>query len=229
MDYVQDNKLQVALAGAGLFAAAGLGFATWVGAFSKMTVQEATLEGGYLIYTEYRGSVRNIHSAYKPVMADYEEFKKQNPSIESRCVGLYYDDPYNLVNPDEFRACLGFLLANKNEEMEVFFKNKGYKTAEVPTVPTINGNWPYKCSISFMLAPMKFYPAGEKYILANKEKYREAIKNQSEKEVSVEVFEENQVKYYWPLEKNTDYFLTTYPQGQLKDVDAYKKALQMED
>ena len=44
--------------------------------------------------TEYRKEVGN----------------KAPKETETAIIGIYYDDPYNLVDPDKLRACCGLLL-----------------------------------------------------------------------------------------------------------------------
>ena len=52
----------------------------------------------------------------------------------------------------------------RNIDGENFFKLKGYKVKALPRVNSIYGDFPYKCFLSFPLAPMKFYPSSLKYI-----------------------------------------------------------------
>ena len=79
-------------------------------------------------------------------------------------LGIYYDDPYNLRDPTELRASCGILFRERNIDGENFFKLKGYKVKALPRVNSIYGDFPYKCFLSFPLAPMKFYPSSLKYI-----------------------------------------------------------------
>jgi hypothetical protein len=47
-------------------------------------------------------------------------------------LGIYYDDPYNLVNPDECRASCGFLAPYRSDEMIKFFTSRGFKVKNLP-------------------------------------------------------------------------------------------------
>ena len=42
-------------------------------------------------------------------------------------MGIYYDDPSNIKNPNDNRVSAGILFLEKNAQAENFFKLKGYK------------------------------------------------------------------------------------------------------
>lgn len=42
-------------------------------------------------------------------------------------MGVYYDDPSNLKDSEDFRAVIGICFDNENSEADAFFKNLGYK------------------------------------------------------------------------------------------------------
>lgn len=140
LNIAKDNKQTSLLVGLGVAATAGtLAFAYWIGAFSSMKVQEKEFQKGTFIYIQFQGHVRSLKKTYEKIMKDKKEFEETHSKFKTRLLGIYYDDPSNLVNRSKMRAVIGFYLDEPNEEIETYFKNKGYKTAELPTVPTITG------------------------------------------------------------------------------------------
>ncbi len=84
-------------------------------------------------------------------------------------MGIYYDDPYNLQNPNDFRACIGFLLPQTipKDVRETVVKHfaKTHQIAEVPKVPTVFGEHPMRIRmLSYPLGAIKYYPASLQYM-----------------------------------------------------------------
>ena len=150
-------------------------------------------------------------------MKDKTEFEETHSKFKTRLLGIYYDDPSNLVNRSKMRAVIGFYLDEPNEEIETYFKNKGYKRAELPTVPTITGQMEDKCGLSHMLAPLKFYKSLAYHIKENKSKYSGKADFSKGIGPSFEVYEDKTMKYYWPFEEQEKFQLSEHPQPDLKD------------
>ena len=141
-------------------------------------------------------------------------------------MGIYYDDPGNLQNPSDFRACLG-LLVNKNEggasQLIKYFEDLGYLKTELPRVNTVHGGFPMKMrALSYPIAAMKFYPTCLAYLGQNKEKYENLFKNNAEGNGgSIEVTIGDTIHYHWPMEQREKFNLTRHPRPQWKDESKY--------
>ena len=99
-------------------------------------------------------------------MKDYFKFDPQNKT-PCGVMGVYYDDPSNLKDSEDFRAVIGICFDNENSEADAFFKNLGYKQKQIDPVNSAFGEMPYKCRVSFMVTPIKFYSALMNYIKDN--------------------------------------------------------------
>ncbi len=86
-------------------------FAWWLGVFSSMEINEEVFSGGTFVYIDWKDEIKNISEPFKKLNAEFEKLK--SPAT-ANFMGIYYDDPGNLKDPKDFRACLGFLV-NKNE------------------------------------------------------------------------------------------------------------------
>ena len=88
-----------------------LGFAYWMGVFQSIKITETTFHGGTFLYKDYRGHIKNIGSAFNLILRDLEEFKKNEiRKFNLPVMGIYYDDPGNLKDPEALRASIGLLL-----------------------------------------------------------------------------------------------------------------------
>ena len=210
-----------------LFLVASLSiFALWMGVFKKMKIEEKHFYGGVLAYVDYRDEIKNIGKAHTQIGKDLDLFKTQHVlQGKALTMGIYYDDPYNLKRPNEFRATLGILFVDRNVQAENFFKIKGYKIKALPKVNSIYGEFPYKCFLSYSLAPIKFYPASLEYIGRNKTKYGDLF-NPCEPSGSIELYEGNLIKFYFPLSNRSDFYLTKDPAPEMKDNQKYSEMIE---
>lgn len=71
---------------------------------------------------------------------------------------------------------------------------------------------------------MKFYPASLKFIGENHEKYKDKI-DVSKAGGCVELIENGLIKYYFPLQHASDFFLTPHPNPEWKDPNKYNCAI----
>ena len=84
-----------------------LGYVWWLGFFSTMEINEDVFPGGTFVYVDWKGEVKNIKEPFMKIAAD---FQKTGSKVTVHYMGIYYDDPGNLQNPSDFRACLGYLI-----------------------------------------------------------------------------------------------------------------------
>jgi hypothetical protein len=74
-------------------------------------------------------------------------------------------------------------------------------------VNSIFGEFPYKNFLSFKLAPIKYYPASLRFMGKNKQKYGDLM-NPNVPSGCLELFENNMVKYHFPLSHRNDFYIT---------------------
>ena len=68
-------------------------------------------------------------------MSDLDDWKRlQVRKITLPCMGIYYDDPYNLKDPEKCRASTGFLIPYRHDEAVEHFLQRGYKSKQLPQV-----------------------------------------------------------------------------------------------
>ena len=122
-------------------------------------------------------------------------------------MGIYYDDPYTLKNPNEFRYSAGFIipgdapLAQAASLIDHFLKNK-YLATELPASNSVHGTFPYRmASLSYPLGAVKFYPSGYQYIKDSKQ-YNRLMERTLP---SIEIQRDSMIFYYIPVQ-NCDEF-----------------------
>ncbi|TNV76021.1 hypothetical protein FGO68_gene15487 [Halteria grandinella] len=205
-------------AGAGLAFIAGT--AWYVGVFKKVAISEKSFEGGTFIYASYQGSVRSIYKGFKPVFEALAQFRKDFKDVAPKDVpitGIYYDNPNELQDQNQFRADIGFLLEQgKFSEdaikatVEYFTKNEGIKIKLLPSAQSVHGTFPFRCALpSYALGASKFYPAMETYMTAKKEKF-DPIFSGIESPGAIEINRDGQIQYFVPFENVREFSLTEY-------------------
>lgn len=105
-------------------------FMGYFGYFKKMEIKESQFSGGTMIYIDYQGHIKNIYQPFQQILGDLDQYQnareKSNQPI-ALPIGVYYDDPYKLVEPEKNRACAGFFVPHDSKEREEiinFFKEK---------------------------------------------------------------------------------------------------------
>jgi hypothetical protein len=84
-------------------------------------------------------------------------------------MSIVYDDPYNLADPEQFRASYGFLLKTPDSKLVEEFKEKlNYESTELPECEALNGRFPYRFTSSISFGSLRFYPTCWNYIRRNR-------------------------------------------------------------
>ena len=199
----------------------------WLGFFKKMQINESVFPGGTFIYSDWKGEIKSVGEAFGNISAEFVRIRDASKiPIRGHPMGIYYDDPSNLKNPSDFRACIGFLI-NKSEEganqLIETFRNEGFKCVDVPRVQTIHGDFPLKVRmISYPMGAMKFYPASLRYIGEHKQKYENLFKQNSNQDSgSIELTIDNTIHFHWPMELREKFALSSYPRPEWKDANKY--------
>ena len=136
-------------------------------------------------------------------------------------MGIYYDDPGNLVDAAHFRCCAGFLIldstpAGQKRALIEHMRGRGFLVKDMPRTRSVHGAFPYKVSmVSYPLGASRFYPASLAFMSKNMQRYRHMFEaprpGQQEESGSIELTQGNSINYHFPLEQRGAFMLTKYP------------------
>ncbi|CDW90238.1 UNKNOWN [Stylonychia lemnae] len=201
-----------------------LSFAIWIGVFKEVTIKEELFHGGTFIYKDIKCHISQIGQAFNSMFRDQEKYKEhQVRKFTFPALGIYYDDPHNLVDPTQNRSSVGFLVQYKDDKVVEFYQNLGYKIKVLPQTKSIYGDFPCKLRLSCMIGAQKFYPASLKYMGQNKERLGSQM---NELSGSAELIQDGKIKYYFPLENKKDFYLTPDPRPEQKNLYKYKDQIE---
>lgn len=135
-----------------------ISFLAYMGYFAQLTIEEKELGPFTIAYTEHIGPYTGVG---EPMMRLDEEMRAAgfNPTDG---IGIYYDDPAK-VPADELRSEVGAVIPD--DEMDLIDENQG--NFDFQTLERMNylvAEFPIKNNLSYMLGPMKVYPAFAKYL-----------------------------------------------------------------
>ena len=136
-------------------------------------------------------------------------------------MGIYYDDPGNLVDAAHFRCCAGFLIldstpAGQKRALIEHMRGRGFLVKDMPRTRSVHGAFPYKVSmVSYPLGASRFYPASLAFMSRDMQRYRYMFEaprpGQQEESGSIELTQGNSINYHFPLEQRGAFMLTNYP------------------
>jgi hypothetical protein len=140
-------------------------FAWYIGYFTSITPEER-IEGGYTVAgLEVTGPYSKSGKSMQEVME-----KLKNLGVEcTKSFGIYYDDP-KTTPADKCRSFVGGILEEKDLGKLSELKTSGLKVDSVARVESVVAEFPLKNSFSYMIGPMKAYPAISKYLEEKKYK-----------------------------------------------------------
>ncbi|MFA4906051.1 MAG: hypothetical protein WC645_06075 [Candidatus Margulisiibacteriota bacterium] len=131
-----------------------LGYLAYLGAFSSLKVTEMKMGPYVLVYEDYMGP----YSGIGPVLNRVNASLKQKGIESSKGFGIYLDDP-KLVKADKLRSKLGFIIEAKDRSKV----GKQVKLMNWPTKMCLVTELPIRSNLSYMIGPMKAYPALAQY------------------------------------------------------------------
>lgn len=163
----------------------GIIWLSGLGAFASLTVIERN-EGGFKV----AGRLFTGHySKVGPVMKETDVKLKEAGIKATRGFGIYYDDPAT-TSAEKCRSFVGSILEPFDENKITDLQGKGFKTDSVPLAKSVVVEFPAKSMLSYMIGPMKAYPALSKYM---KEKnYAPAL--------SLEIYDMPNKKIYYVMQ-----------------------------
>jgi hypothetical protein len=131
----------------------------YMGYFSLINIEEKE-EGGYKIIGV------NVTGPYSNVAKDMEQVSKQLKDmgvVSTKGFGIYYDDP-KMVPAEKCRSFVGNIIEEKDFKLVSEFKPEGLKIDSILKAKSVVAEFPIKNSLSFMIGPMKVYPALSNYM-----------------------------------------------------------------
>lgn len=131
----------------------------FLGFFDKIQIIEKEA-GGYLVVgSEFKG----------PYMDTYQTMNKvdstlRNAGIEcTKGFGIYYDDPKE-VDPKDCRSFVGNIVENADSAILSKIIQLNLKVDSIPLKSSAVVEFRIKSNASYMIGPMKVYPAFNEYI-----------------------------------------------------------------
>ncbi|KAL4489784.1 hypothetical protein ABPG72_022424 [Tetrahymena utriculariae] len=125
------------------------------GAFSDVEFRESMYGPQDFVYLNRIGNYENLGSDWAKVQN--EVYKQFNNVL---FIGIYYDNPEQLKDPNQARASLGFSVDNnEKDKIKVFLDNNpSYKLVQLPEVKSYSTSFPYKSQFSLIVVKEKVYP-----------------------------------------------------------------------
>ncbi|GBG32429.1 Hypothetical Protein FCC1311_086542 [Hondaea fermentalgiana] len=156
---------EVAGAAAAVGVAAAVAYAWRLGVFSSMKVEKVERAPMTVAVQSLQCNVADLGGHFERVIGLFNEAL---PAFKNRHLplGIYYDDPAALEDPDKLRVDVGVVLlgsdgsskldADENEIAKAL-KPHGLKLATIAKGEFVQGEWPFVNRLSFAIGPMKFY------------------------------------------------------------------------
>jgi len=138
----------------------GIVFLTLVyhGIFISVKISEKKMKEYTLAYEEFKGPYRNTKVAFDRVYKTLIEDLKVIPKLGA---GLYLDNPSE-VKPENCRSEVGSLIEDYDLDKIEKIKEK-LKVKTIKAGKAVVAEFRIKSVLSYMIGPMKIYPAFEKY------------------------------------------------------------------
>jgi len=134
-----------------------IGFLAYMGLFSPTKAYESKMGPFTIAYESFTGP----YAKTGPVFAKVYEAIKAEGIETPRGLGIYYDDP-SKVPADKLRSDCGVVIEEK--EMAKFNKVRTkFKVKKLARKDSVVVEFPIRNTLSYMIGPMKAYPALMKY------------------------------------------------------------------
>jgi hypothetical protein len=143
-------------------------FMLYIGVFETVNVEEK-IEGGYVV------AGADFVGPYAKTGPEFEKVSKiiKDMGLEStKGLGIYYDDP-KAVEAGKCRSFIASVIEEKDMDKMDLLKEKGLTIKTIEKCNSLVIELPVRSSWSYMVGPIKAYPALEKYV--GDTKYKEGI------------------------------------------------------
>ncbi|MFA5098095.1 MAG: hypothetical protein WC490_05650 [Candidatus Margulisiibacteriota bacterium] len=144
-----------------VLAAAIVSFLVYMGVFSSVKIEEKEMGPYTLVYEHFVGPYSQTGTVFSRV---YESLKADKITTRDG-IGIYYDDP-SKVSKDRLRSDCGCLIDSKDMK-KVKSLGKKYKLKTIKKSLSMVAEFPIRNSLSYMIGPMKAYPALEAHMKKN--------------------------------------------------------------
>jgi len=134
-----------------------IGFLAYMGIFSPMKPYESKMGPFTIAYENFVGP----YGKTGPVFARVSEALKAEGITTARGLGIYYDNP-SQVPADKLRSDCGIVIEEKDLAKFNKLKTK-FKVKELAQNDSVVVEFPIRNAVSYMIGPMKAYPALMKY------------------------------------------------------------------
>lgn len=133
------------------------GFLWYLGFFSSLQVNEQGLGPYTYVYERFVGPYMDAG----PVFEKVGTVLKAEGITPDKAIGIYYDDPAKVAK-EKLRSDCGLVLKESDLSKVPALKKK-YAVATMPKKMSMVIEFPMKNTLSYVLGPMKCYPALMKY------------------------------------------------------------------
>ena len=140
-----------------------IAFLAYAGMFTKIAVVEKEMGGFVVAGKDVTGPYMNVG----PAMCSVDSTLKANGVMCTRGFGIYYDNP-NSVAPEKCRSFVGNILDTADSATLIKIKAAGLRIDSVAKKMSVVIDYPSPNNMSYMIGPMKAYPALNKYITEKK-------------------------------------------------------------
>lgn len=114
-------------------------FALYMGLFTKLQIIEDKFPGGFFVYYDYQGHINSANLFHQ----NLQKSLGLDTSNLTRMT-ITYDDPFNLVDPRSYRASLGFILTDFDQNKIDEFKKLHYEWTSLPQAKALHGVFPFR-------------------------------------------------------------------------------------
>jgi len=137
-----------------------LSFLAYMGVFSTISIEEKTMGPFTYAYIEHIGPYSGVG---EPMAELYEKMEAADFNSTDG-IGIYYDDPKK-TPAAELRSEVGSIIAP--EDIDKIEKNSDkFSFNTIEEKKYLVAEFPIKNIMSYMLGPMKVYPAFNEYLVA---------------------------------------------------------------
>ncbi|KAF0134393.1 MAG: hypothetical protein FD145_618 [Candidatus Saganbacteria bacterium] len=150
-----------------IIAVALVGMAFYMGLFSTLKISEIKTEPMTIVYEEFIGP----YSETGKVFGNLYKTLKTEKIETSRGLGIYFSDP-KTTPPEKQKSQCGAILGKEQLKMIPEIAKK-HKIKTIPQMKALATELPIKNVLSYMIGPMKAYPALMKY--AQEKGYKTAL------------------------------------------------------
>ncbi len=133
-------------------------FFAHLGLFSKVKVVEQEMGPYTLVYEQFVGDYKKTGPIFMKV---YKSLLAEGITTNIG-LGIYYDDP-SKVPVAKLKSDIGSILEPEDVKKAKALKKKNFSVQTIHKKKSLVVEFPVKSNLSYMIAPMKTYPALMKY------------------------------------------------------------------